>query len=53
MKEYLKSEVPGKRVLDVGCGKGMWKEQNASIIGANSSKIHLASSKLGLKIKRT
>ena len=24
MNEYLKSEVPGKRVLDIGCGKGIW-----------------------------
>ena len=24
MIEYLKSEVPNKRVLDIGCGKGIW-----------------------------
>ena len=24
MSEYLKSEVPGKRVLDIGCGVGSW-----------------------------
>ena len=24
MNEYLKSQVPGKRVLDIGCGMGSW-----------------------------
>ena len=34
-KEYLKREVPGKRVLDIGCGTGYWSTQAAQF-GAKS-----------------
>ena len=34
-KEYLKREVPGKRVLDIGCGTGYWSGQAAQF-GAKS-----------------
>ena len=34
-KEYLKKTVPGKRVLDIGCGTGYWSGQAAQF-GAKS-----------------
>ena len=30
MANYLKSEIPGKRVLDIGCGSGNWCHKVAS-----------------------
>ena len=35
MAEYLKSEIPGKRVLDIGCGSGIWCHKVA-LSGAKS-----------------
>ena len=35
MEYLLKSEIPGKRVLDVGCGAGLWCYQAAQL-GASS-----------------
>ncbi|XP_065919758.1 demethylmenaquinone methyltransferase-like [Dysidea avara] len=35
MEEFLKSEVPGKKVLDIGCGDGYWSYQ-AARYGAKS-----------------
>ena len=35
MSKYLKSEMPGKRVLDIGCGSGYWCYK-AALSGAKS-----------------
>ena len=35
MTEYLQSEIPGKKVLDIGCGPGQWSYQAAKY-GAKS-----------------
>ena len=35
IENYLKAEAPGKRILDIGCGAGIWCYQ-AARYGAKS-----------------
>jgi len=35
MAEYLKSVIPGKKILDIGCGTGNWSYR-AALCGAKS-----------------